>query len=410
MIIALGGSLVSMMQLLTYVLAHTLPPKGNTSEAVLLVVVIFQYFGVAAVSSAAFSAPVKHFPRRRGHATSLVKSFVGLGAAMVAQLFVAIFGSTASDSGRLEALLLWSATSLICTILAVLLLPGQPDPEAVEPRELLWADFVLFLCLGVLIFIVSLVPHGIAHNALVGLLLTLTLVPICLACAPCLDRPVPLAANSEARVTPLPTLETAFPFSLPQMLRTIDAWLLWWCGAVLFGGGLLLATNLSQILQSFGASTRLLPTLVTLFSNGNFLGRLVAMLISDTLVRRGLPRPWFVVADCAVAASAQLLFLLSSTLHGAAQSFVLVVSSLLGGLAFGAIWPHLVVLTSELFGSANLATNCARTWRDSWAYQGLHHAAPNAQWKPFQPPGVCCCVCALQICSMMAPALRLVSW
>jgi len=237
------------------------------------------------------------------------------------------------------------------------LLPGQPDPEAVEPRELLWADFVLFLCLGVLIFIVSLVPHGIAHNALVGLLLTLTLVPICLACAPCLDRPVPLAANSEARVTPLPTLETAFPFSLPQMLRTIDAWLLWWCGAVLFGGGLLLATNLSQILQSFGASTRLLPTLVTLFSNGNFLGRLVAMLISDTLVRRGLPRPWFVVADCAVAASAQLLFLLSSTLHGAAQSFVLVVSSLLGGLAFGAIWPHLVVLTSELFGSANLATN-----------------------------------------------------
>lgn len=40
-----------------------------------------------------------------------------------------------------------------------------------------------------------------------------------------------------------------------------------------------------------------------------------------------------------------------------AQAACFIFACFAGGLSFGAIWPHLVLLASELFGSANLAVN-----------------------------------------------------
>ena len=58
--------------------------------------------------------------------------------------------------------------------------------------------------------------------------------------------------------------------------------------------------------------------------------------------------------------AAHLLFLAAVACFdygSAAQAAVLVVGSGCAGLAFGATWPHLVVLASELFGSRHLAPN-----------------------------------------------------
>jgi len=56
-----------------------------------------------------------------------------------------------------------------------------------------------------------------------------------------------------------------------------------------------------------------------------------------------------------------LLFIYASSglllADGALQHLVLVTAAGSCGLSFGAIWPHLVVLVSELFGSDNLASN-----------------------------------------------------
>jgi hypothetical protein len=43
--------------------------------------------------------------------------------------------------------------------------------------------------------------------------------------------------------------------------------------------------------------------------------------------------------------------------HGLGQAALLALGSVCAGIAFGSMWPHLVVLASELFGSSHLAAN-----------------------------------------------------
>jgi MFS family permease len=119
----------------------------------------------------------------------------------------------------------------------------------------------------------------------------------------------------------------------------------------------------AQIIESCGASTELVPTVVQLFASGNMLGRLLCNIPSDGLVRRGYPRPLFVGAIAGLAAVAQLSLLAAAyqpdgRVGGSLQSVLLLFGAGTGGLAFGALWPHFVVLSSELFGSAYLSTNC----------------------------------------------------
>ena len=497
--ILLGGVIISSMQILMYAIACS-GISGGAAASVLLVCTVIQYIGVAITGGASFSTPVKHFPHHRSDATSLVKSFVGLGAAAVAQLFVLIFGANASDASHLEALLLWAGFSIFCTIVGVSLMPSSPEPDAKEPRQLLWATFLVLVALGGVIFIASIVPNGAAHGVLVVLLLMLTLGPLALglgAHALGLDPGTPLAAEAapppttptptlvtapataltttpteaadagsdaadakeavEAKeaaeameaneataamevkeaaeevkeaveadnmtqsvTAPVPVLETSTPLNLVQMLMTPEAWLLWWCGVVLMGGGLLLVTNLAQIVESYGAPDSLVPALVTLFSCGNFLGRLLAMRVSDALVRRGIARPAFVALDCLVAAVAQGMNLAAGGARGGMQSALLIVANFLGGAAFGAIWPHLVVvrcvastrnlgmlaagwasppdrispaqLASELFGTANIAINymfydgcCAAV-----GILGIGNLLPRVFYRP--SPGSADCI------------------
>ena len=47
----------------------------------------------------------------------------------------------------------------------------------------------------------------------------------------------------------------------------------------------------------------------------------------------------------------------AATVWYCAQAAVFVLATVVGGVSFGAAWPLLVILVSELFGSAHLATN-----------------------------------------------------
>jgi len=61
------------------------------------------------------------------------------------------------------------------------------------------------------------------------------------------------------------------------MLSTPDAWLLWFSGVGIIGGGQMVLTNLPQIIAAMSAPTSLVPTLTTIFGVGNMLGRLTCM-------------------------------------------------------------------------------------------------------------------------------------
>ena len=143
------------------------------------------------------------------------------------------------------------------------------------------------------------------------------------------------------------------------MLRTLDAWLLWYVASVVIGGGTTLTTNFGQILSASGAEGSLTPTCVSLFGACNFLGRLTCMAPSNALVSRGLPRAYFAAIIAVSMLGAHLGFLLALALPAGsgAQSATLLASTSVAGLAFGSMWPHMVVLSSEHFGSRHLSAN-----------------------------------------------------
>ena len=420
----LGGSLLAGSQLLLYCLAMRIvePPKMLPLPIALVVVATTAFFGLQLVSSACFTAPVQHFPQFRGLASSIVKAFVGLGGAVTTQLFVLIWGAPSGDATAFNALLLWASLSLIVNLLAAIAMPSGARPDAnAEPHRMLTAVFVCLVLLGACATLVTVPPPtSMAHTSLAYALLALSVAPVVLIFAGCLASPDEAATSrlstrsalrpKQAEVTdtigddedgspviigkPLvlrlsasgshscSTFESPVAYELCEMVATPEAWLVVFCGSVILGAGNVLATNMAQILESASGPPALLPTLVTLFSTGNLLGRLLCNLPSDAMVRRGWPRPFFLAAIAGLACLAHLALLAgaiagASTRHdanpltawitrrpqaadtavGALQSALLQGGALAGGLAFGAIWPHFVVLASELFGSRHLAMN-----------------------------------------------------
>ena len=98
----------------------------------------------------------------------------------------------------------------------------------------------------------------------------------------------------------------------------------------------------------------------TTFATGNLLGRLLTPVASDVLLtRRGRARPWMLLGIALTMGLAHLALLWagSGTLGGGEQHALLVGASGAAGVAFGATWPMLVILASELFGRTHLVLN-----------------------------------------------------
>ena len=378
--ILIGGLWCAAWQLVLFLLATRRLVLPSVAPSLSLVVAsIFVYNGVQLVSAAVFSTPVVHFPRQRGQAASLVKSFVGLGATVVAQLYVLALGVPDDGPEALDCLLLWACTTLACALFGAACVPAAPDDPPREPVKVVPALFIALLVLGAFSTAVTLLPYGKVHDALVPVMLALALLPMPLALFARNDRaavrqlslqhdtPTRADGRPSAMVPPRPAAAAAAPtrtleaesLSPLQMLRTLDAWLLWYVASVVIGGGTTLTTNFGQILSASGAEGSLTPTCVSLFGACNFLGRLTCMAPSNALVSRGLPRAYFAAIIAVSMLGAHLGFLLALALPagGGAQSATLLASTSVAGLAFGSMWPHMVVLSSEHFGSRHLSAN-----------------------------------------------------
>ena len=83
--------------------------------------------------------------------------------------------------------------------------------------------------------------------------------------------------------------------------------------------------------------------------------------LSDRLVRVGISRARFLVTISAAMGLSHAAFIGGALTppNSLLQASLLLSAALGGGLSFGAMWPHLVVLVSEILGSKHLSTNCA---------------------------------------------------
>jgi hypothetical protein len=133
-------------------------------------------------------------------------------------------------------------------------------------------------------------------------------------------------------------------YTILQALFSVDMLVLFVATICGVGGTLTAIDNMGQIGQSLGYPQRSISTLVSLVSIWNYAGRVVAGFASEhVLSRYKVPRPLVLTGVLLVACSGHLLIALG-------VSNGLYPASVILGFCFGAQWPLLFAIISEVFG------------------------------------------------------------
>jgi len=133
-------------------------------------------------------------------------------------------------------------------------------------------------------------------------------------------------------------------FTIPQALASLDMWIIFIATACGVGGTLTAIDNMGQIGKALGFDSVGISTFVSLISIWNFLGRVASGFVSEIILKKyNLPRPLMLSAVLALACVGHLFiaFALPGSLY---------VASVIIGLCFGAQWPVIFAVISELFG------------------------------------------------------------
>lgn len=119
---------------------------------------------------------------------------------------------------------------------------------------------------------------------------------------------------------------------------------------------------MGQMTQALGYSPRATPACLAIFSVAQSLARVAAGAISESaltwptqafgLARGGVPRTAFLVLCCALAVVGHVVLAYAA---GQRQRFVLGI--MLVGLSFGGLWPLMVLIMGDLFGTVNHGAN-----------------------------------------------------
>jgi len=137
--------------------------------------------------------------------------------------------------------------------------------------------------------------------------------------------------------------------TVTQALMSLDLWILFLATTCGLGSTITAIDNMGQIGKSLRYSSLSISTFVSLLSIWNFLGRVGAGFISEILLHRySIPRPFLLSLVLLVASVGHLL--VAWALPGS-----LYMASILIGMCFGAQWPLMFSIISELFGLRHFA-------------------------------------------------------
>lgn len=133
-------------------------------------------------------------------------------------------------------------------------------------------------------------------------------------------------------------------FTILQALFSIDMLALFATTTFGVGGTLTAIDNLGQIGKSLGYPTKSISTFVSLVSIWGYLGRVASGFASEILLSKcKVPRPLMLTIVLLVSCLGHLLIA-----FGVPNS--LYIASLIAGFCFGAQWPLIFAIISELFG------------------------------------------------------------
>ncbi|KAH0459006.1 hypothetical protein IEQ34_011820 [Dendrobium chrysotoxum] len=327
---------------------------------------------------------VKNFPESRGIVLGLLKCFVGLSGAILTQLYPAFYGD---DSKSLVLLIAWLPAAVsIFFVYTIRIMKPPRGSETVKTRPFYYFLYLTVALSGYLLVFIVLEKvtnfnraEYIANGAVVIFLLFLPIVVVINEELNILKKqsnqleqcetkpPTPVIAvtvNESSNTSVETSIEDKLPkttalasitemfrppargedYTILQALFSIDMIVLFLATICGVGGTLTAIDNMGQIGQSLGYPSKSISTFVSLVSIWNAMGRLAAGFLSEILLKKyNFSRPLMLTFVLLLACAGHLLIA-----FGVPNS--LYIASVIIGFCFGAQWPLLFAIISEVFG------------------------------------------------------------
>uniref|UniRef100_A0A453M411 Uncharacterized protein n=1 Tax=Aegilops tauschii subsp. strangulata TaxID=200361 RepID=A0A453M411_AEGTS len=378
-VLAIGAA----MNLVGYLMIY-LAIDGRTARPPVWLMCVYICVGANSQSftnTGALVTCVKNFPESRGAVLGLLKGFVGLSGAIFTQLYIAIYGD---DAKSLVLLVAWlPAAVCIVFVHTVRIMPHRPvrrrgeEETAATTSDPFYCFLYISMALATYLLVMIVVQNQLelSHPALVvsaTALMLILLLPLAVVVKQ--EYRIKRELEESLLVPPTVTVENATSaptaaspsssscfgssclkemFSPPaqgedytilQALVSVDMLVLFLATICGVGGTLTAIDNMGQIGQSLGYPPKSIKTFISLISIWNYAGRVTAGFASEAvLARYKFPRPLMLTLVLLLACVGHLLIA-----FGVPQS--LYAASVVIGFCFGAQWPLLFAIISELFG------------------------------------------------------------
>ncbi|KNA14870.1 hypothetical protein SOVF_103410 [Spinacia oleracea] len=347
-------------------------------------------------NSGALVPCVQNFPENRGVVIGILKSYLGIGGAIMTQFYHALYGDDSSSSGVI-LIIAWlpAAVSLLFAFSVRVLDITKRQIK----RDKKFFNDVLCMSLGLagFIMIMIIVQRQVAfskagYSGTFAVIICLLVLPIFLVfreeihiwktklfnssnstlselkivpqndISPVKHQPLVVGANTPSdehtseNIDP-PCFQHVFNppakgenHSILQATFSIDMQILFLATICGIGGNLTTIDNLGQIGTSLGYPKKSISAFVSLVSIWQFLGRVLGGLISERLLDKyKWPRPACLTIVLLISCIPHLLIAFN-------VPYGLYVASVIMGFCFGAEWTYLFTIISELFGLKHYGT------------------------------------------------------
>ncbi|KAH6791699.1 Major facilitator superfamily protein [Perilla frutescens var. hirtella] len=318
-------------------------------------------------NTGALVTAVKNFPESRGAVLGLLKGFVGLSGAIITQIYNAVYED---DPKALILLIGWLPAAISFVFLRTI----RIIKVVRIPHELRVFYRFVYVSLGLagVLMVLIILQRQLNFNRGEYILSAVTVVVLVFLPMAIVFKeenylikkkmqdlnnpppqvqilpPAPPPENQEISCWNAKSIfrppDRGDDYTILQALFSLDMLILFFATICGIGGTLTAIDNLGQIGGSLGYPEKSIITFVSLVSIWNYLGRVVAGFGSEHILKTyKLPRPLMLTLTLVISCIGHLLIAFDVP-NG------LYVASVIIGFCFGAQWPLLFAIISELFG------------------------------------------------------------